>query len=85
MTTSIVPPSIPAAIGGSSDRLVPLIQVALTIGVSRSKFYELLETADFPRPVKIGRRTHFSEREVQAWISARLAERTAGVAHYGGN
>jgi prophage regulatory protein len=58
-----------------ADRLLPLIEVARTIGTSRSKLYELMEVGDFPRPVKIGRRTHFSDREVQSWIVSRLAAR----------
>lgn len=60
-----------------SDRLCSLREVSTILSVSRSKLYELLETPDFPRPVKIGRRTHFSEREVQAWIASQLSQRTA--------
>ncbi len=58
-----------------ADRLCSLREVLTILSVSRSKLYELLESPDFPRPVKIGRRTHFSEREVQGWISAQLSRR----------
>lgn len=58
-----------------SDRLCSLREVLSILSVSRSKLYELLESPDFPRPVKIGRRTHFSEREVQSWIASQLSRR----------
>lgn len=60
------------------DRLVPISTAQQQLGVSRSKLYQLLGEGDLPRPVKIGRRTFFSERELQVWISARLGARTEG-------
>lgn len=44
-------------------------------GLGRSKLYALVSEGDFPIPVKLGRKTVFSQREVQAWIADRLARR----------
>jgi predicted DNA-binding transcriptional regulator AlpA len=62
-----------------SDKLIPLGRARSQVGISRSKLYELLSRRAFPQPVKIGRVNYFSEREVQAWISARLAARRGSL------
>lgn len=48
-------------------------------GLSRSKLYELVQSGQFPRPIKQpgGRLICFADNEVDAWIKARLAEREA--------
>jgi prophage regulatory protein len=58
-----------------ADRLLPVSETAATAGVGRSKIYRLLAEGAFPAPVKIGRKTLFSEREVQAWIEEQLSRR----------
>jgi excisionase family DNA binding protein len=63
----------------ATDGLLTIATAQRQIGVSRSKLYQLLGAGDLPEPVKIGRRRYFSERELQAWISDRLATRTAVV------
>ncbi len=62
------------------DRLLRFSQAKAVVGLSRSKIYELLADADFPKPVKIGGRCYFSDRELQDWIARKLAERTEGYA-----
>lgn len=61
------------------DRLISLPEALATLGISKSNAYRLLERDALPRPVKIGTRTFFSEREVQAWIASKLADRGQGV------
>ncbi len=57
------------------DRLITISAAQRQLGVSRSKLYRMLEEDEIPRPVKIGRRAYFSERELQIWIADRLAAR----------
>ena len=57
------------------DKLIPFSDALAYLGISRSTAYRLLESGELPSPVKIGARNFFSARELQAWISERLAER----------
>lgn len=44
--------------------------------LSRSRLYELLADNKFPAPVKLGGKIlAFSDKEIEEWIEARLAER----------
>jgi excisionase family DNA binding protein len=56
------------------DRLVTVDEACRVVGLGRSALYDRIASNDL-RPVKVGRRTLFSQRELQAWIAARLAER----------
>lgn len=62
------------------DKLLPLTTAQERLGVSRSQLYRLLEEQAIPRPIKIGRRSYFSQRELQQWINTRLAQRADGGA-----
>jgi prophage regulatory protein len=62
----------------SDDRLIPVREAAAIVGVSRAKIYLLLNEGKFPKPVKIGSATRFSERECHEWVAARIAERDRG-------
>ena len=58
------------------DRLLRLSAVTARTGLNRSSLYDVLaKDPTFPRPVKIGRISAWSERELSAWIEARKAER----------
>lgn len=59
----------------AGDRLLNFREALATLGISKSNAYRLLEQDALPRPIKIGRRTFFSERELQAWIANKLAGR----------
>jgi predicted DNA-binding transcriptional regulator AlpA len=59
------------------DRLITLTQARERLGISRSKLYLMLGEDALPQPVKIGRRCYFSEREIEAYIEALLAQRAA--------
>lgn len=50
--------------------------------LSRSTLYELVNSGKFPKPLKVGERINaWPEREVDAWMRARMADRdTAGEA-----
>lgn len=60
------------------DRFVTFTEARETLGLSKSTIYRLLEQDALPRPIKIGKRTFFSARELQAWIAGKLADRGAG-------
>lgn len=62
------------------DRLITISSAQQQLGVSRSKLYKMLDANEIPRPIKIGRRAFFSEREIQTWISDQLAMRANGGA-----
>jgi predicted DNA-binding transcriptional regulator AlpA len=64
-----------------NDRLISFADVLKLIGISRSSAYRLIHKGALPKPVKIGALTFFSERELQAWIAAKLAARDEGERH----
>lgn len=61
------------------DRLVDHEEAGRITGVkSRSWRYSLIAQGKFPKIVKIGSSTRFSERECYAFVAARKAERDGG-------
>jgi len=61
----------------TSDRLLRLPAVKDLTGLSRTAIYAAIARGDFPRPIKLGRLSAWSESEVRSWIEARKAERSA--------
>jgi predicted DNA-binding transcriptional regulator AlpA len=62
----------------SDDRLIPGREADAICGTSRTVRYRLLAAGAFPKPVKLGMATRFSERECREWVAARIAERDGG-------
>lgn len=61
------------------DKLIPEPVVeAKTGGLSRTTRWRLMRDGAFPRPIKVGWRHLWSEREIDEWIARRLAERQSG-------
>ncbi len=56
-----------------SNRCLSVKDTADMISLSRSSLYAMLadQNGDFPRPLKLGRRTCFLEAEVESWILSR--------------
>ena len=50
------------------ETLVPLRQLESIVGFRKSKIYQLIESGQFPRPIKIGRSSRWLSSEVQEWI-----------------
>lgn len=73
-----IKPTITSDPAAAPDRLITLSAAHQQLGISRSKLYKMLEEDEVPRPIKIGRRAFFSERELQSWIADRLAMRANG-------
>ena len=58
-----------------TDRLMRLEAVEESIGLKKSKIYEMIGKGEFPRPVKLGAVNTWPSSEVATWIAARIAER----------
>lgn len=59
-----------------TDKLLPEREVRQRAGeISRTTRWRWQQEQGFPRPVTIGRRSLWSEREITAWIAGRLARR----------
>ncbi len=57
------------------DAILRLPAVKSRTGLSRSSIYAKVRTGEFPKPVSIGLRSvGWSERELQQWIAARIAD-----------
>jgi prophage regulatory protein len=58
------------------DRLLTLREVSHLVGMKTTAIYDHMQRGEFPRRVVINpRNVRWSEREVQEWIAARLAQR----------
>jgi predicted DNA-binding transcriptional regulator AlpA len=60
------------------DRLIPVSAASDIVGICRSKIYELVASSEFPKPIKIGKSTRFSERECHGWVADRIRKRDGG-------
>ena len=61
------------------QRILRLPDVKTRTGLSRSTIYVRLADGDFPRPVSLGKRAiGWSEAEINAWISERIAASRTG-------
>ena len=61
------------------DRFVPLSEVTLITGMSRSTIYDYVAAGIFPRPAKIGTASRWSRQEIADWMNARLSERNSST------
>lgn len=57
-------------------RLIPLREVSSITSLKKTALYQLINSGEL-RPVKLGRKTVFSEAEINAWVQQRLANRGA--------
>jgi prophage regulatory protein len=60
------------------DILLKRPEVEKRVGLGRSRIYEMVGEGTFPTPVRIGGAVRWSEREIDDWTEARLAERPRG-------
>lgn len=54
---------------GSGRYLLPLMEVAATIAMSRETLYRKIRQGLFPEPIKQGNRSFFEPSDVQAYLS----------------
>jgi predicted DNA-binding transcriptional regulator AlpA len=48
--------------------LIPLIDVLSLVPVSRATLYRVMERSDFPKPVRVGSRVFWDDKEINAWV-----------------
>lgn len=56
------------------QRLIELPEVTIRTSLRKTKLYQLINAGEL-RPIKLGRKTVFSELEVNAWIEKQLTKR----------
>lgn len=56
----------------TSERLIDVKELSRLTTLQHTAIYERIKAGDF-RPIKLGRKTVFSEREVQRWIADRIS------------
>lgn len=59
-----------------NPRLLSIKQVEDMTSLKKSRLYQLVHLGQFVQPVKLGRRTAFSQAEVEGWILRQLATRS---------
>jgi excisionase family DNA binding protein len=59
-----------------NTRLIDLPELTKLTTLRKTKLYELINSGEL-RPIKLGRKTVFSEQEVNEWIEAQIAKRGA--------
>ena len=50
------------------ETLVPLRQLESIVGFRKSKIYQLIESGEFPPPIKIGRSSRWPSSEISDWV-----------------
>ena len=54
-------------------RLLPFSELIQKTSLHKTKLYELINAGEL-QPIKLGRKTVFSEREVNQWIETQIAK-----------
>ena len=60
----------------ATPRLLPFAELIQRTSLRKTKLYELIKAGEL-RPVKLGRKTVFSEQEVNHWIEIQINKRGA--------
>ena len=68
-----------AADNGTALALIPFFQVALKVGMGRSRIYALIGEGNFPPPVKIGASSRWVVSEIDAYIAQLAATRNSNL------
>jgi prophage regulatory protein len=59
------------------DILIKLPEVCRQAGFGKSAIYEMISNGTFPKPIKLGYGSRWSQQEVQAWMEELKAARKA--------
>jgi len=60
------------------NRFIELAEVTNVTTLKKTAIYELIKIGEI-NPIKLGRKTVFSEFEIQCWIAARIADHCKSV------
>jgi len=56
------------------ETLLPLRKLESVIGFRKSKIYQLIESGQFPQPIKIGRSSRWRSSDVEDWIQRQIVQ-----------
>ncbi|AWF36519.1 helix-turn-helix domain protein [Klebsiella oxytoca] len=56
----------------AKDRLVDMTFITAYTGLTDKWFYKLIKDGEFPKPIKLGRSSRWTESEVKAWLKRRM-------------
>ena len=55
-----------------NDQLVTMAFITQLTGLTDKWFYFLIKNGEFPKPIKLGRRSRWLQSEVEAWLQQRI-------------
>ena len=55
----------------TKDRLVDMAFITAYTGLTDKWFYKLIKDGEFPKPIKLGRSSRWTESEVKTWLKQR--------------
>jgi predicted DNA-binding transcriptional regulator AlpA len=55
---------------GVQTVLIPVSDVLSLVPVARSTLYLLMQRSDFPKPLRVGGRVFWEDKEINAWVQA---------------
>jgi prophage regulatory protein len=64
----------PNAQSVNPDRLLRASDVTRRLVISDATLWRLIQRGEFPKPIKFGRSSRWSERGVEAWLAARTPQ-----------
>ncbi len=56
----------------TKDRLVDMAFITAYTGLTDKWFYKLIKDGEFPKPIKLGRSSRWTESEVKTWLKQRM-------------
>lgn len=54
------------------DCLVDMAFITAYTGLTDKWFYKLIKDGEFPKPIKLGRSSRWTESEVKSWLQQRI-------------
>ncbi len=56
----------------TKDRLVDMAFITAYTGLTDKWFYKIIKDGEFPKPIKLGRSSRWTESEVKTWLKKRI-------------
>ncbi|EPQ0921496.1 MULTISPECIES: helix-turn-helix transcriptional regulator [Enterobacteriaceae] len=56
----------------TKDRLVNMTFITAYTGLTDKWFYKLIKDGEFPKPIKLGSSSRWTESEVKSWLKQRM-------------
>lgn len=68
MTTITATPSV------LNDKMVDMVFITEYTGLSNKWFYKLIQTGEFPKPIKLGSSSRWLKSDVENWVQQRITQ-----------